>query len=168
MLYTASFWPTIFHEEGSPVWAAYIAILQCMILTRASLSALELIIIIYGDLLNWHIYRGRVYTSPVLNEWSIKKPASRYIKNNRLLQQCRWPITFDKTCIWISLSNSRHNVGNGAIWTGGSGTWLCAGVAFYLEFTKKLSKRVYPPRAMALVGWILCPLVGVLRHVSLI
>ena len=39
---------------------------------------------------------------------------------------------------------------------------------FILEFTKKLSKRVYPQRAMALVVWILCPLAGMLRHVSLI
>ena len=27
-------------------------------------------------------------------------PASRYIKYNGLLQQCIWPITFNKTCIW--------------------------------------------------------------------
>ena len=26
--------------------------------------------------------------------------ASRYIKYNRRLQQCLWPITFNKTCIW--------------------------------------------------------------------
>ena len=31
-----------------------------------------------------------------INEAS--NPASRYIKYNRLLQQCLWPITFNKTC----------------------------------------------------------------------
>ena len=35
---------------------------------------------------------------PSMNEAS--NPASRYIKYNRLLQQCLWPITFNKTCIW--------------------------------------------------------------------
>ena len=33
-----------------------------------------------------------------MNEAS--NPASRCIKYNRLLQQCIWPITFNKTCIW--------------------------------------------------------------------
>ena len=33
-----------------------------------------------------------------MNEAS--NPASRYIKYNRFLQQCLWPITFNKTCIW--------------------------------------------------------------------
>ena len=33
-----------------------------------------------------------------MNEAS--NPASRYIKYNRLLKQCLWPITFNETCIW--------------------------------------------------------------------
>ena len=44
----------------------------------------------------------------------------------------------------MNVSNGWHHTGIGIIWTG-PGPWLFSGVAFYLEFTKKLSNRcIYP------------------------